>query len=119
MRGGNLEDGIPSALPDEAVTALAGAGPVRVERIVSRGHASPERFWYDQDEVEFVVLVAGAAVLELDDGSKHPLRPGEWLEIPPHVRHRVDWTDPDRDTVWLAVFYPDPERPSLAQSIAP
>lgn len=107
MRGGNLHRRIPAALPDELVSKLAGSGSVRIERIVSRGHASEPNFWYDQVEAEFVLLVSGAAELEFADGERHELRPGDWLEIPARRRHRVAWTAPDTNTVWLAVFFPD------------
>ena len=33
------------------------------------------------------------------------LGPGDWLEIPPHCRHRVDATSETQDTVWLAVHW--------------
>ena len=79
---------------------------MRIERIVSRGHASPPDFWYDQDWHEFVLLMSGRARLELADGAPVvELEPGDWLDIKAHVRHRVDWTDPEQDTVWLAVHY--------------
>lgn len=80
---------------------------MRVERIVSRGHRSPEGFWYDQAEDELVVLVAGEAALRIA-GEEHDrrLRPGEWIVLPAGLRHRVAWTAPGRDTVWLAVFTP-------------
>lgn len=45
---GNLFADLPADLPDELFQTLAGSGDVRVERIVSRGHRSPEGFWYDQ-----------------------------------------------------------------------
>jgi cupin 2 domain-containing protein len=78
---------------------------VRIERIVSHGQASPERFWYDQDEAEFVLVLEGSARLAFADGEVMSLEPGNWIEIAPHRRHRVEWTNPDRPTVWLAVFY--------------
>jgi cupin 2 domain-containing protein len=104
MQSGNLFEHIAPHLEQEAVTALASGGKTRVERIVSRGQASPPNFWYDQDENEYVLVVAGVAVLEFEH-SQRTLRAGDWLEIPAHVRHRVAWTDPDQDTIWLAVFY--------------
>jgi len=106
MRSGNLYRDISNPTPGEVVTPLAGSGPVRVERIVSRGHASPPGFWYDQDEEEYVLLVSGAARIELEGGDTRELGPGDWMEIPAHLRHRVAWTAPDRDTIWLAAFYP-------------
>src|SRR5262249_51724125 len=97
---------IPSVLPKEFVEVLVCAPGVRIERIVSHGHCSPEGFWYDQEENEFVVLLSGAARLVFE-GESQPLEmtAGSWINIPAHRRHRVEWTDPEQMTVWLAVFY--------------
>jgi cupin 2 domain-containing protein len=89
----------------EAVEVLLKDGHTRIERIVSRGHASPDGFWYDQDEAEFVVLVRGAARLEFDGGRLLELRPGDTVHLAAHERHRVAWTDPSKETVWIAVFH--------------
>jgi len=103
---GNLFDDIPAALEEELVERIAGGENVRIERIVSRAHASPEGFWYDQDEEEFVVLLKGSASVRFEsEGGEVTLGPGDYLRIPAHARHRVEWTDADVDTVWLAVFY--------------
>jgi cupin 2 domain-containing protein len=82
-------------------------GPsLRVERIVSHGHASPEGFWYDQEDNEWVLVLRGRARLRLADAdSPIELAPGDYLAIPPHRRHRVEWTTPDEPTVWLAIHY--------------
>ena len=101
----NLFADLPTQLPEELVMTLLDASSVRIERIVSHGEASPDGFWYDQDEAEFVLVLAGAARLGFADGAMLPLGPGEWADIAPHRRHRVEWTDPDTPTVWLAVFY--------------
>ena len=99
-------ENIPAELPEELFETLVAAGRVRIERIVSRGHASPEGFWYDQEENEFVVLLRGSAGLRMD-GADAPLvlKPGDYVDIPAHVRHRVEWTDPSGATIWLAVHY--------------
>jgi cupin 2 domain-containing protein len=104
----NLFAQIPGdiARRDEFSEILAGSQHARVERIVSRGHASPPDFWYDQNEVEWVLLIAGRAKLRLDGDRVLELGPGDHVLIPAHTRHRVDWTDPSCDTVWLAVFLP-------------
>ncbi|MFG0320678.1 MAG: cupin domain-containing protein [Planctomycetota bacterium JB042] len=102
----NLFDDIPRALPEERVDLLARSEGVRVERIVSRGHRSPDGFWYDQDEDEWVAVLAGRATLRFADGRTVELGPGDHLDIPARVRHRVDRTAPDTETVWLAVFRP-------------
>ena len=108
LASNNLFHSIPQELPEELMQNLVSATGVRVERIVSRGHASPTGFWYDQDHSEFVLLVSGAARIIIEGESQsHSLGPGDFLDIPAHVRHRVDWTDPQQDTIWLAVHYGD------------
>ena len=101
-----LHSGIPGELTEELVDVLARGKSTRVERIVSRGQCSPEGFWYDQDEDEWVIVLAGAAKLRFDGNEERvKLVPGDHIHIPAHVRHRVDWTDPHNDTIWLAVFF--------------
>ena len=77
---------------------------VRVERIVSHGHASPEGFWYDQDEHEWVMVLQGSARLQLEDRTLE-LGPGDYINLPAHIKHRVQWTTNDQPTIWLAIFY--------------
>lgn len=107
----NLFEEIPADLPQELVDVLAeGSGKVRIARLVSRGHASPDGFWYDEEEFEWVVLLRGSAVLSHEDSasgevSAITMKPGDWLLIPPHCRHRVESTSPDEDTIWLAVHW--------------
>ena len=100
----NLLTDLPSNLPDELFTTLLDAENLRIERIVSHGHASPEGFWYDQDQYEWVVVLQGAARLSVE-GEIKDLKPGVYINIPAHQKHRVEWTTPDEPTVWLAVFY--------------
>lgn len=104
---GNLLAGLPAGpLPEELVEVLASGADIRIERIVSTGQASPEGFWYDQDRHEWVMLAAGRAAIEYDDGRPPAeLAAGDHLLIPAGRRHRVAWTDPDTPTVWLAVFF--------------
>jgi cupin 2 domain-containing protein len=79
---------------------------VRVERIVSTGQASPEGFWYDQEMAEWVVLLTGKASLQFEEEVRlRPMNPGDWINIPAHCRHRVNWTDPSQPSVWLAIHY--------------
>ena len=102
----NLFAGIPAKLPDELFTTLLGDAGVRIERIVSHGHASPEGFWYDQDWHEWVVVLKGAARLRFDgEDCTVEMRAGDHVAIPARTRHRVEWTTPDGPTVWLAVHY--------------
>ena len=96
--------GVPARADEEETAVLAALPGARIERIVSTGQASPRGFWYDQAWTEWVILLAGSASL-LIEGEAAPriLAPGDYLEIPPNVRHRVEWTATDRPTVWLAV----------------
>ena len=102
MKGENLLQAPLGALPEERFEELLRRGEYRLERIVSRGHRSPEGFWY--------VRAAGAAHLQVERNGtveRIELRPGDHLDLPPHTRHRVAWTDPHHDTIWLALFYPE------------
>lgn len=104
-RFGSLHDGpAPEAPGAETFTELLRAGGARVERIASR--AVQDGDWYEQDWPEFVLLVAGAARLVFADGSEHRLAPGDWAHLPAFCRHRVAWTDPAAETIWLAVHLP-------------
>lgn len=105
MHAANLFDEIPGALPEEITQSLLTADGLRIGRIVSGGQASPEGFWYDQDEHEWVVLLGGSAGLEIEGEGVRVLRPGDFVLLPAHCRHRVAWTDADGPTIWLAVFY--------------
>ena len=97
---------LPDATAEEQFQDLLRRPGLRIERIVSRGQASDEDFWYDQDEGEWVMVLKGQARLELKGPDEIvELGPGDWVDLAPHRRHRVAWTDPDQDTVWLAVFY--------------
>ena len=100
----NLFANIPSSLPEELVEAILSKPNVRIERIVTQGQSSPEGFWYDQDQSEFVVVLQGAARLRFEDGEVE-MKPGSFIDIPAHKRHRVEWTSPDEQTIWLAVYY--------------
>ncbi len=106
MRQGNIYSAIPDRAPEEIFETLVQAGRVMVERIISEAHASPEGSWYDQEESEFVLLLQGSAGLRFEGEEEIVvLKPGDWIDIAAHIRHRVEWTDPDERTIWLAVFY--------------
>ena len=102
----NLFASLPKRLPEELVTVLAQTPHVRIEHIVSTGQRGKPGFWYDQEEHEWVVVLKGHAKL-LFEGEDEPItmRPGDFINIPAHQKHRVEWTTPDEPTIWLAVFY--------------
>jgi len=98
---GNLLADRPPPGAAESFDTLFANPKVRIERIVSHGHASPAGFWYDQPDDEWVVVVQGEAVLAFADGDRYAMRAGDWVTIPAHCRHRVASTG--IETVWLAV----------------
>ena len=100
----NLFTELPAQLPDERFTRLLESENVRIDRIVSHGHVSPEGFWYDQDQHEWVVVLQGAARLRFEDETVE-MRLGDFISIPAHRKHRIEWTTPDEPTIWLAVHY--------------
>lgn len=105
-RFGRIAEG-PAPAPggENFLTLLASRG-ARVVRIASLAHADPPGEWYDQAEDEFVLLLAGAARLGFADGTERSLSPGDWVAIPAHCCHRVAWTDPEQETLWLALHLP-------------
>ena len=97
---------------DEVFEDLVAGGEFRVERIVSTGQATPDGQWYDQDLGEWVALLSGSATLRFEDEpDARELTPGDWVNIAPHRRHRVERTDPRQPTVWLAIHYAPKQRP--------
>ena len=101
----NIFDCIPENLDEEIFQQLVDGDNVRIERIISMGHSSPESGWYDQDRNEWVLVLKGEAVLLLEDEQTVNLKAGDFINIPAHKKHRVEWTDPDSETIWLAVHY--------------
>jgi len=97
---------IPETLPTELFESLISSSTTKIERIVSRGHASPAGFWYDQPDNEFVLVIQGSAGIRLENNDHViTLKAGDYLNINAHVRHRIEWTDAACDTIWLAVHY--------------
>ena len=103
---GNIFSPLPMNAADEQISTLLVSESVRVERIVSHGHVSPEGFWYDQDWAEWVIVLKGSAALLFEhEAAPRLLSPGDYVHIPAHSRHRVTATDPHKPTVWLAVHH--------------
>lgn len=103
-RVANIFTDLPPERSSEAFESLASSGNVRIERIVSSGHATPEGEWCDQEWDEWVLLLSGSAGL-LFEGDDEPsvLKPGDYIMIPACCRHRVAWTDSAEMSIWLAV----------------
>jgi cupin 2 domain-containing protein len=102
----NIFSKIPYFMQDEISETLLKTDDFRLERIISSGQATPFGEWFDQDSNEWVVLLSGSAGL-LFEGEEEvrSMHPGDYIHIPAHQRHRVEWTDPGQKTVWLALHY--------------
>jgi cupin 2 domain-containing protein len=102
---GNLYARLPHAATAEEFTELLSRPGCRIERIVSTGQSSPPGFWYDQVQAEWILLVAGGASLRFEDEAQpRHLKAGDYVEIAAHRRHRVEATQADPPTIWLAVY---------------
>lgn len=102
----NLFADISDHLKDGLIETILQTSNFRIERIVSHGHCSTEGFWYDQSDNELVILLKGNAVLRFENQSQLiKMNPGDYLHIEKHVRHRVESTNPEQATIWLAVHY--------------
>lgn len=106
MKPQNLLSPLSVVVPEEIFTLLLQGERFKLERIVSAGQATPPGEWYDQETHEWVLLLTGSAGLVFEgEPEVCVLRPGDYLHIPAHRRHRVEWTDAQQKTVWLAVHY--------------
>jgi cupin 2 domain-containing protein len=106
MKPDNIFSLIPDDIPEEIFETIISSETISIERIVGKGHSSAEGFWYDQEKNEWVILLKGAARICFEN-QKEPvhIKPGDHIHIPAHCRHRVEWTDPDSTTIWIAVFF--------------
>jgi cupin 2 domain-containing protein len=102
----NIFANIPAQIPDEIIENLLNNDIIRIERILSKGHITPYEEWYDQSHDEWIVILQGKALLRYEE-SAQPLKlvKGDYLLIPAHQKHRVEWTTPDELTIWLAIHW--------------
>ena len=101
----NVFSSLPQDIRAEVFEEIVKGKHVRIERILSQGHSSPESGWYDQEENEWVLVLGGVGAIQFEDGEEVVLNEGDCVNIPAHRKHKVLWTKPDEITIWLAVFY--------------
>ena len=101
----NIFTEIPDELPTEAFEKIIRNKSFTLERVISKGHATPKGEWYDQNKNEWVMLLKGSAGLLIEGENVMTLKPGDYINLPAHVRHRVEWTDPVEETIWLALHF--------------
>ncbi len=95
---------LPSSLPNkELFESIVANGKILIERIISTGQTTPPGEWYDQDKDEWVILLQGEAILSYEDESQVTLTVGDYLFIPAHQKHRVEYTSSNPPCIWLAV----------------
>ena len=100
----NIYSNIPDDLTQEAFEEILRNDSLKLERIISKGHETPKDQWYDQDEDEWVILLKGSAGLSIEgEGETVVLKPGDYVLLQAHLKHRVEWTDSEEETIWLAV----------------
>ncbi len=99
---------LPSAqalqAPQELYETLAAGDGILIERIISRGHTTPVGDWLDSEQDEWVLLLQGEAVIAYLDGSLTIIKTGDYLLIPAHQKHRVEFTSSEPPCIWLAVY---------------
>jgi cupin 2 domain-containing protein len=104
MKKENIFDNIPNNLKKEFFEDIVVGKGIKIEKIVSKGHTTPEDEWYDQDMNEWVIVLKGEAILQFEHEQIY-LKSGEYIQIPKHTKHKVSWTKQEEETIWLAVFY--------------
>ena len=85
----------------EVITTLFENEKIRIEKISSFGNASPDGFWYCQNEDEWVMLTNGKAQIQFED-CVVDLCKDEHMLIPAYKKHRVSYVSDDGE--WLCVF---------------
>ncbi len=106
MKVQNIFKNIPKKLPQELFNTLVLKNNIKIERIVSKKHITPKGKWYNQNKNEWILILNGNAELTFMKNNyleKIKMKKGDYLNIPAHLKHRVDKTT--KKTIWLAVFY--------------
>ena len=101
----NIFESIPDNLNEEIFENLVQSKDIKIERIISKGHTSPESGWHDQEQNEWVLILKGEAIISFETEKEIILRAGNYFNIPAHTKHKVSWTNPKTVTIWLAIHY--------------
>ena len=101
----NIYKQIPDNLGEEVFEVLVQSKAVKIERIISKGHKSPDTGWYDQEQNEWVLVLKGNASICFEDETMIELNVGDYINISAHSKHRVISTSAITETIWLAIHY--------------
>ena len=105
MNKSSIFNKIPKQLPQELFEEMLSNDSIKIERIISKGHVTPKGEWYNQANNEWVIVLQGEAILSFEDSDDVRLESGDYINIPAHTKHKVSWTIPNQETIWLAIFY--------------
>lgn len=105
MKKTNIFADIPKQWHEELFENIISKDSLKIERIISKGHISPNSGWYDQENDEWVIVLQGEAVLSFENKEEVRLKAGDYINIPAHTKHKVSWTLPEKETIWLAIHY--------------
>ncbi len=106
MKIGNIYSNLPQNAEKEVFEDIFIRNAFKLERIISKGQATPEGKWYDQEHDEWVILLKGSAGLQVKGKPDvMVLQPGDYILLPAHLKHRVEWTSEEEETIWLALHY--------------
>jgi cupin 2 domain-containing protein len=95
---------LPPLLTDrELFESLLSTDNLLIERIISTGQTTAPGEWYEQEQDEWVIIIQGEAFLAYADGSQIKLTKGDYLLIPAHQKHRVEYTSIEPPCIWLAI----------------
>ena len=101
----NIFKDLSGNIEKEIIQVLCEHSNIKIERIVSTGQSSPQGFWYDQNNHEWIIVLKGTGAVEFHKGKTVELSEGDYINIPKNVKHRVAWTMPEKPTIWLAIYY--------------
>lgn len=105
MKMPNIFKEIPKNLQEELFEDIISNDDLKIERIVSYGHTSPESGWYESELNEWVILMQGEARLSFDNKDDVHLKTGDYINIQALQKHKVAWTLEKIETIWLAIYY--------------
>ena len=105
MKTKNILLDIPNKINEEIFQELAKTKNCKIQRIISRNHKTPKNKWYDQTENEFIIILQGNAEILFKTEKSVIMKEGDYLNIPSHVKHRVEKTSDKEETMWLAIHY--------------
>ena len=101
----NIFENIPKKIDEEIFEKIISNKSVNIQRIISKGHTSPQSGWYNQEDNEWVIVLKGRAIISFESKKDVTLKEGDYLCIEAGTKHKVSWTTPDEETIWLAVHY--------------